>query len=507
MALAFLFILHAAAAAFSLSMKVSLANRMKEFELRCEVNPQTFQDVADCFASVRNIKDLCTEFSFTTHPNIQAVWDASEHHHTRLYPVAVQLFYHTDLGLQHHRFVAMHMAHIKRSLQQARVRRAAKTRPRESFAGWPDLLRAAAQGHLLKVCRGKEPVSIISVPKRALVWGASASSLPWLTAEVMQPEPLRNDDLLPTLDLDDGSGGIPLQRDPANEPEELAFFRVIHASPSRQRVLQTPMEAEDMIITVHRDLFAQVHRLGPQHHLAATPVGGDMSFKKLSQFRCNPDNVLRWSKGDARFFLESERCVVNEDHIVAVTCLVRSAAWGPGGKFEELVAEPLPGLQTLREQGHVELVHAAAVIRSWRLLSVHLVSMLFPVSNPEPVFAISDAGVPDMTMYELLASLLGDGWTPIRPPRARRRRRAEPALEAEPDPELAGGGLLPSERSQEHIHVTLRLSFSELANEHHSAGGMVWVRLHKKGALEFGQHPSEFHCLSMRTSIFLVQSS
>ena len=360
---------------------------MREFEARCQANPNTLQDVALCFQRVRNIRDFCSEFKFTTYPTIHALWESSASHHTLLYPPATKLFYHQDIGLMHQPLRTQHVQQAriaKRHALHGLALRKAKQQKEGStsiLASWDAVLGESMKAHVVQLCRADSHVcklTFISVPaKSSQVLESSEQSLgAFSELHVLEQ---RNDEEdqesslgALCLEVDDGTGTQVSQPQSTRAPSALAFFRIMHAAPYRQHLVRKLAQFEDMLVTVHSDLHQKLTAMGEQHDVAALPAAHHTfsTVLSLATLRCSPKDVRVWTRGDARFYLRGHEEMLTEDHILAVTALVRAGAWGnTDTTLQELKDEPLVGLSVLHSTGEVDLSLDTAVYRSWRLLA------------------------------------------------------------------------------------------------------------------------------------------
>ena len=173
-------------------------------------------------------------------------------------------------------------------------------------------------------------------------------------------------------EIDDGSGAHPVIDRPPAPASNLTFVRVMHAAPYRQHLVRKTAQYEDMLVTLHKDLFTKtIPAMGEEHNVTALPSGVNPAFGSLlsmSTLQCSPQDILVWSRGDARFYLRGSEGQLNEDHILAVTALVRAGAWrNSRSTLEELKEEPFPGLMPLYQNGKVELLQDTSLYRSWPL--------------------------------------------------------------------------------------------------------------------------------------------
>ena len=134
---------------------VSLANRLLEFEKRCEIHPHWLQEVAQQFVAVRQIRSLCLQFGFLADPILRHMHDNTKIHHTALFPKAIALFYHQDIQLQNRSLRPLERVHATQARKMAKAYAKGGTfrTKADNLHTFPALLAASLHAHLLSLCR------------------------------------------------------------------------------------------------------------------------------------------------------------------------------------------------------------------------------------------------------------------------------------------------------------------------------------------------------------------
>ena len=391
-------------------------------------------------------------------------------------------------------------------MQRRAGQQSKRQRGLETLSSWDAVLAVSMQTHVVACCRNNTDgcqLSFFSVPSRLVkVAESEPGRLLGAFTELHVHPPSEN---LQT-EVDDGTGAQPVFQRPPAPASNLTCVRVMHAAPYRQHLVRKTAQYEDMFVSLHKDLYTKTPVTGEQHDVAALPSSTNpafSSFLSLSTLQCSPQDILVWTRGDARFYLRGSEGALIEEHILAVTALVRAGAWGAAVRtFEELIEEPFPGLIGLHESGKVELVRETGLYRSWRLLVPEEVLMSYPLSMPKLLF---DHGmhtdVLKMTMFQLLTSLQRGGWEIATRPCTRRRRAVVEQAEGEPEnPDSASNALdcqtilpkvvYPAAKGLPHRHYLIALlSAEELAKVgivkvEHGRAQKYYTELLEKAGLE-----------------------
>ena len=302
-----------------------------------------------------------------------------------------------------------------------------------TLTSWDAMLAGAMHTHMVQWCRSDTnrcKLTFLSVPSRAahIVEPPDGTLNAYMELHVHSADRPPSD--LPDLqpELDDGVGSQLLQPNPTvSAPPELNFLRIVHAAPYKQHLVRKTAQYEDMLVTVHMGLFEKTTAVGEQHEVTALPVGPNQAFSSvlsLSTIHCDPGDVRVWTHGDARFYLRGYETNLSENHVLAVTALVRAGAWGTARRtLDEVKDEPFTELPQLERTGEVELVADTALTRSWRLLVPEKVLMSYPLSDPKLLFDIdAQENIWQLTLFELLSALKNEGWSVAEAPCPTRRK-------------------------------------------------------------------------------------
>ena len=184
-----------------------------------------------------------------------------------------------------------------------------------TLTSWDDMLAAAMHAHMVQWCRSDTnccKLTFVSVPIRSahIVEPSDGILNAYMELQVHGPDRAATEmtDLQP--ELDDGVGSQLLQPNPivAPVPSALNFLRIVHAAPYKQHLIRKTAQYEEKLVTVNMDLFQKTTAWGEQHEVTAL--------------------VRVWTHGDARFYLRGYETNLSENHVLAVTALVRAGAWG-----------------------------------------------------------------------------------------------------------------------------------------------------------------------------------
>ena len=143
------------------------SGRMREFELRCEVDPSTFSNVANHMNLVRNAKSQVKVFNLTSHPKIRLL-NGLKAHSNRYFPIIKSIIYRYDSEAMYRNVSKVVAAIAKQHLKDDRTRKQLQKnepKPLASEAGPSRLaaLNAPMAEHLRQVCVREGPGFAISL--------------------------------------------------------------------------------------------------------------------------------------------------------------------------------------------------------------------------------------------------------------------------------------------------------------------------------------------------------
>ena len=143
------------------------SGRMREFELRCEVEPGTFSSVADCMNFVRNGKSQAQVFHLASHPKVRLLYGLHPHP-TRYLPVIKAIIYRYDSEAMYRNVSKVVAAIAKGQLQDSQTRKHLQKNEPKPLALEAGVSRLAAltepmSEHLRQVCMREGPGFALSL--------------------------------------------------------------------------------------------------------------------------------------------------------------------------------------------------------------------------------------------------------------------------------------------------------------------------------------------------------